>query len=432
MNLLLFPLLAALLPFTSGFWLLTRFAPNLPCQDDYRAILEFSLTLRSLPDVPSRLLYLVGAQHVDYKLIFEHSVVALQLASTHHLNFRALIIAGDFFLPAIFLMVWWLNAAYLSKGSPRFLMFLPGAFLLCSLNYVETLNWAMAGLQNLPVIFFALASIFALAGRGITSLRRFTVACLLAVLACTSSANGFLLAPVGLFYLVRGHAVRRSFVWCLAFVLPLTAYLYRYTPVHPTSPVPWFTKPLFVLALLGSAFPQKPGVVLGAIIFGVLIWAFRSGFYRTNPGAALASLWIVLTAVLIAIGRGNYGLEASQASRYKLYPDILLVLLYLYVAARVRSSSIPASRKKQLFLLVLASSILFCARADYSAFKMLRARDADLGIGLAQFRQDPSRFSPMYIGDPRAELIQAEEDEAARRIMLLSMQTGLYTPPVRP
>ena len=88
---------------------------------------------------------------------------------------------------------------------------------------------------------------------GDLSCARFWVACASAALASLSSANGFLVLPIGLWLLCFRREVARCAVWCLLFLLLIAAYVYRYQVIFPGMRVPLYTKPLFLLAVLGDA-----------------------------------------------------------------------------------------------------------------------------------------------------------------------------------
>src|SRR5579875_3958268 len=68
-----------LLPLLVVYAILWRESSALPLLDDYHAIFLFALNQRSLSPV-GKLIAVIAAQHVEYKLIFEHAVVAVVLA----------------------------------------------------------------------------------------------------------------------------------------------------------------------------------------------------------------------------------------------------------------------------------------------------------------------------------------------------------------
>jgi len=90
--------LAALLPAIVAYGILYRQALSVPYQDDYEAILAFATAYKQLPTLKQKALEIAAEQHNEYKLVFEHSIVAAELEFTHHLNFAFLIALGDLLL----------------------------------------------------------------------------------------------------------------------------------------------------------------------------------------------------------------------------------------------------------------------------------------------------------------------------------------------
>jgi hypothetical protein len=222
-------LIAVVLPPIVAFSILYRQRISVPYHDDYAVILAFANDYRQLHGFNAKALDVATTQSNDYKLGFVHFVIALELELTGHLNFAFLITLGNLLLLAIAYLLWRVYRRDGSALNQQLLEFVPVSLLFFSLTYWESLNWAMAGLQNLSVIMFSLLAIYLLNIKGTKSLP-FWILLLAsgsAVLAAFSSANGFLLAPVGLFLLLRRKAVVGAAVWCAGFVLPFAAYRYH-------------------------------------------------------------------------------------------------------------------------------------------------------------------------------------------------------------
>src|ERR1700744_109448 len=89
---------AVLLPAILAFGTLYRQALIFPFQDDYAVILSFAADYERLPSFASKLLDVATTQTIEYKIIFEHFVVASEMELTHHINFALLTAIGDLFL----------------------------------------------------------------------------------------------------------------------------------------------------------------------------------------------------------------------------------------------------------------------------------------------------------------------------------------------
>src|SRR5271170_2647123 len=291
-------LLAVLFPAIVSFWILYRQSLPVPYQDDYTSILNFAIDYNGEPDFKAKVLEIAAAQSNEYKLIFEHAIAALQLELTHQLNFGFLNALGNCFLLAIGYLLWKVYSGTEDLAC-RLLTFLPISFLFFSLTYWENLNWTTTDLQNIPVVFFSLLAIHLLVSTessGAAGLR-LLAACIAAALAAISSANGFLLAPVGLLFLLPRRAYAVSLAWCASFVVPLVAYLYRYMPQpHELNRFFYLTRPLFFLAFLGGAASFRwVCALLGLAVLLVVYLAIRARFDRTNPAAAYSGIWVLAT-----------------------------------------------------------------------------------------------------------------------------------------
>src|ERR1700722_8249821 len=279
-------LLAVLLPAIFAFGILYRQALTVPYQDDYGVILAFAADYDQLPNLESKLLAIATTQTIEYKIIFEHFIVASEMELTHHVNFALLTAIGDLFLLPIGYLLWRIYQERDADLDQRLLAFLPISLLFFSLTYWETLNWSTADLQNVPVICFSLLTVYLLFPERTLTTRwaRLVLACLVAALAAFTSPNGFLLGPLGLWIFFARRLYTKSLVWCVSFIGPLAAYLYHYTPlVHAVHKTFFLARPIFFLAFLGAgAIPYRwPAAVLGIAILGVLWLAIRGGFCRT-------------------------------------------------------------------------------------------------------------------------------------------------------
>src|SRR5271170_5961300 len=81
---------AVLLPAIVAFGILYRRALVVPYTDDYDAVLAFAVRYGQLPTFKTKVLEIATAQHNEYKLAFEHAILATELELTHHLNFAFL------------------------------------------------------------------------------------------------------------------------------------------------------------------------------------------------------------------------------------------------------------------------------------------------------------------------------------------------------
>jgi hypothetical protein len=418
-----------LAPILVAYAMLFRLASDVPVLDDYHAILGFSLGWERSPSLESKVSYLASYQHVDYKLIFQESIVAAELGLTHHVNFRFLVLLGNLFLLAILWLLWKLYPADDLDTSERLIRFIPIVCIFFGVNYAETLDFAMESLQWLPAILFSLAAIQLLVSSFESSTRShyFWYALASAMLACSASANAFLLAPVGLIALVSRREYLKWAVWGAAFIPAALIYRYRYIRFPHPAGLHSHINPVFLISLLGNGAPAyRLAIPMGLFILGVYVYSVWTRYDRQNPAAFLWATWLMLNAILVTIGRSSYGLDWSFLSRYRIYSDLLLVFSYGVAVQRLSSAAMSVKWKKQIYLAVLLASVVFCLRADLLGWRILAERHQKLVIGLEQYRDSSHLKSPMYLADPASDNGSQEE---ARILTNESVANGIYVLP---
>jgi hypothetical protein len=419
--------ISVVLPAVVAFGILYRQKISVPYQDDYLAILAFADDYQHLHGFTEKILSVATAQTNDYKLGFLHFIVALQLELTGYLNFGVLVTVGNCLLLVIAYLLW---RVYRSDGSDlnqQLLEFIPVSLLFFSLVYWESLNWAMAGIQNLSVIMFSLLAIYFLNFRGTKSppFGALLLACGSAILAAFSSANGFLLAAVGLLLLLRRNALVGAGVWCAGFVLPLAAYRYHYVPfsvsvniMHKGS---YGGKIAYFFGFLGCAIQQRwVAGVLGLLILAVLLLAMHFGFERTHPAPFYFSLWILLTAALVAC------LRQGIASRYSIYSLLLLISCYWFLVQYLPTRSAAFSRKRIRTVSIVLAGVL-CLTSDIVAYGHLKQRRDMVISGLENYRANPQVNTPL--NNPETRQASPSEEGYERDILNRAIAGHVYTLP---
>jgi hypothetical protein len=312
--------------------------------------------------------------------------------------------------------------------------FLPVSFLLFQLQYGETLNWSMPGLSNLPILAFALASLAALVRQGSAS---FVAACLFLVLAISAAGNGFALVPLGALLLWDRRQVLRATVWLSLGVLCAAGYFYRYD-FQSSQQVAHgsvlnsvrFLNPLFSLAFMGSAvgnprpFLQYLSVLVGAVILVIVAWMVKADYGQSNPTILSFTAFLALTAFGVSGFRGKLGFSASQASRYKIYSDLLLVCCYIFLVERYRRA--PGAKVRQYFLVALVASGLFCGVFDVAGGRRLAVRRRQMVEGAAMYERSHHQFGPVVVDGSERTPTAAKINRWVQPIVQQSEVTGLY------
>ncbi len=434
-----------LLPLLPFYAILLRYGVNIPLEDDYDAILNFLDRLHQLhPGLP-RLVYVLTAQHNEYKLVFLHGLVWLQASALHHIDFRLTCFLGNITVVFIGLLLWKMFLPTEPDLRRRLLLYLPVSLLLFQLNYVGTLDWAMTSLQHLPGMLFSLAALYFLVQKTPTS---YTAALLALVLAIAASGNGFFLVPIGLLALLLDRRYLRAAGWLAASAVCIAGYAYRYvTPPPPgvsaqnaarhvsllTSVL--HVKPLYFLAFVGSAaaYPRFLSYFLGLALLACFVWALRLGYFRANPLVCYCVLFLLITAAGVTVLRSSLDFKTFMSSRYRIHCDLMLIFVWFFYVERFLQHHVASLRHNRVFVSVLSLCCLFAVLQDAYGFYVVhkRAAIANEGMALYEHPQPGQPAGPVLPLPDEPPARQAWESNA-HRILDRSIQQGTYLPPQLP
>jgi hypothetical protein len=467
-----------LLPVAVTYLVLARVYTAVPVIDDYQHIFAFALNFQRASTLAGKLGLIFTTQVGPYKLIFDHALVGLQLLVWGRLDFPWLIFLGNLTPLGIFAVLW-RNAVGGRRGGGRWvLLLLPVSLLLFGLNYAETLDWAISGLQQPMVILFSLAAIHFLV-KAEASGWDLAWACGFGVLASTTYANGMIVWPVGLvFLLLQDRRVGRLVAWGGVFVAMLGVYLYRYQPDAATAHGALAKKAVFFVMFCGSALENmhhRPvpyvSVAIGLVVLAVFGHAVRTRYDRRSAFLFYSTVWVLLTGVVVANARTAMGLELSLSSRYKIYCDLLLVFCYEYLLDRVvvarwgeipqglmpqsvsgsngtaeamplqghadamaevhsTAPMTPVQGRRWILAAFVGAAVVFLA-GDFAGAKLLKTRRERAEGAMRRYLAAPESASPMFLVEDVLNPSEVMEEEKARRELSEAIRLGIYTPPAR-
>jgi hypothetical protein len=433
------------LPAVIFFWTLFERLANLPLQDDYDAVLRFINQTVQAEGAAAKLLNFLADQHNEYKLFFGHGVEWAQFALLGHVNFVQLCVLGDSAVLVLALILWSMFLPGEKDIAKRLAYFVPVAWLLFQLEYWETLDWAMASLQNLWVIVFSLGTVCCLVR---PTRNAYTGALILYVLAIAASGNGFLLFPVGLLVFATRRQFIRAVGWLTVSAVCIAAYAYQYNAMSSQAPShslvfatlkDW--RPDYAITFLGNA-----GAIAGAgaapinvlicealgaallLLFGWLVWR---GYIRRNPAVFCSVFFVLLTAVGVAGLRSDLGLTQGLSSRYTIYGALLLILAWSAVAEEFLQSWSGPLLHNNAYVAAAGLAILFGLCTDFIGYQDLARREREAIKGMVAFEQSAGSRSiegPVLLtGDDNS--ILAALRLHSRPILIESIRLGVYQPP---
>jgi hypothetical protein len=327
-------------PIITFYTLLSRELVNLPFLDDYGAVLGFLNQWTKLHSTREKSLYVLTAQHNEYKTMFANAIFVMQYKLLGHVNFIILGALGNAFVLLLFVVLykmWMLDGRTINN---RLFLFIPSAWILFQLQYYGTLNFPSAGLQNVPILFFSFLTIYLLSRRETGA---FYFAILSLALAIATSGNGIFLVPIGSLMLIQFRRLARLVPWLLVSGGMLAIYFYRYNfsssqanPDHSTISSIHRLSLTYALSFMGSSIARYQSyvaaLVLGICLCAILIFAVTDKFYLKSPAIFYSILFILVTALAVSAIRSSFGMTQSLASRYRIYSNLLVILTYFYVA----------------------------------------------------------------------------------------------------
>jgi hypothetical protein len=412
------------------FTIITSQISKLPFWDDYDSVLGFLLQLRGFPDAVGKIAFILTAQHNEYRLIFENCIFALDDSLLGHPHFALLAFIGNLSVLPICYFLW--KALQRHPAEVRIAWFLPVSLILFQLNYAETLDWAMGGLQNLAVLAFALGSLYTLS---LNTRRSFAAAALFLLLAISASGNGLILWPVCLLMLVEMKRWRQALAWFLLGLASIALYFLHYhrnlsqTGAHPSILHGLaHLNPAYFFSFLGSAVGENHDYIRylsplwGLVLFALFLWMFHKRAWRNNRFAFYLALFVLITALGVTCLRSDLGFGQSMSSRYKIYSDLFMIAVCIFLA------NLSVSKRTYRFL--LTCTVLFALVNDVHGFIMLHQRGLLLQRGVEVYRHSGGTSGPVLPYSNRENLSEIEEHNQTFRVILHQSEIrGLYRLP---
>ncbi|CAG5002852.1 hypothetical protein DYBT9275_02980 [Dyadobacter sp. CECT 9275] len=343
--------LIILIPVVVFFTAWNYYAINIPKWDDHALktfIVEYSQATTWQEKFAS-----VFKQHNEHRIALTRAITWLDFRLFGSLNYRHLMLAGNFLLLAL-IPLWFL---LLKNNKKPYFALLPIPFIWLTLAFWENMYWGMSAIQNFGVVTLAVWTLYLCVN---PKPWPFTLSLLLALITVATSGNGLLILPIGGVLLFLSQNRKRFALWILMSAGAVFSYFYWYSKnvSNPVSRASVFQLAKGYMAFLGSfaeSFPVldnfKVCVFSGIFLFLVAVSIGSTTLFRIirNKYSAKSEkatdlfclgtiLFILGTALIVVYSRAGFGLETLITSRYKIYSVLLLITGYLYVVIPIRGS----------------------------------------------------------------------------------------------
>ncbi|MGB7265374.1 MAG: hypothetical protein WBC92_07660 [Terracidiphilus sp.] len=435
-----FPAFLIALPATFFYGILFDHLVDLPVSDDYDALLRFLNEMVQAKGAAAKFSTFLGDQHNEYKLFFGNAVTWAQFSLLGHVNFAQLCVLGDSAVLVLAFLLWSIFLPNEKDLARRLALFVPVAWLLFQLEYWETLNYAMAALQNLWVIVFWLGAILCLQR---TTRKAYAGALILYALAIGASGEGFVLLPVGLLILAMQRQFLRVVGWLAVSAVCIAAYAYHYNPMssqaRPHSSVfatLLYMRPDYAVVFAGNAGAITPGLAasveiclaLGTVIVLLFGWLAWRGYIRRNPLVSYCVLFLLLTAVGVAGMRSDLGLTQGLSSRYTIYGALMLIFAWTAVVEEFLQRRGRPLLSDNWYLALAMLAIAFSLCTDEIGYLRLAGRERADVKAMAAF-EHPATPDSTEGPEPSSAHEDVMVGIRSRATLIDSIRLGVYEPP---
>lgn len=311
------------------FAFLTAITRNIPRGDDFFSILGFLSDWRESSSWAERLA-LINEQYFSHRIALTRIVALLQWWFTGECHFVTLQVFG---------WIGWIGvSASLAFSVPvtrqHPWLALPVFLLLMQPYGASNLLSAMQAVQNVGVVALALLGVH-LATRA----SQFSAALALAIAAVATftSSNGLLVAPVlVVIWLARAH-YRRAIGGLVIGALIAIVYFSGYVHESTTFSGRAFLANAAVVAGASVAIARMPLLVvgiIGALILGLgALLLLQRRRWCSRPAHLGFVLFLILSVLMIAWGRMDWGADYVTQDRYRIYSLLTLATLYVLMIA---------------------------------------------------------------------------------------------------
>ena len=363
------------IPVAWFYFFLFRNNLNIPYGDDYKSILSFLNEFVRTP-ASSEKLNLIFSQYHEHRIALCRIATLLLYYISGSINFKVLSLTANFSL------IGTLYIFYKSFNISRFkhLLFVPSVFMVFQMQYWEASLWSTAALQQIWVLLFTPLCFYCL---HYESWKYCMVAWCAALCAAYTNGNGIFCFIIGWLMLLLRKEFAKSLLWIL--FTAVAFYLYFYDYQFETIELPPLDETvIFMLSFLGSSVSfnnLNVSLLFGCFSVIYLVYLTGTSYYQKNPLIYAMMLFLVITAMAVAIARSHIESYQAIASRYNLNSSLLMLCIYLSAAETMtgeRHASKPLHHKKYLALFLTSGILLsigFCVASYMTNLKNIYLRN---------------------------------------------------------
>lgn len=364
------------LPMIIYFILINYYAVNLPCHDDYLAILDF-LNHFSTSSINGKLESLLS-QHNEHRLLSARLIYAAYYLLFGHINFRVLILLGNLQLVGIYVILFSFIKRLIIDN-----WFWPAMILsICifDISNFENSFWAMACMSNFGVIFVFLLSLYFYQRDGIVNI---AFAFLFQIIVTFSNGNGIIASfCLALFTIFSGNKTKMSSgLVCLLLFVPLYFFHYNHSAgAKSVSTIPQIFSGIY--HFIGAHFTfyrfRYNLYMYNITCFGMLAifitsLPLKKKFALYTPYLPMFTLLAFIGGTIFVCTTYRY-YATFQPSKYLIYPHLLTAIAVLFSLIKFNSHA----RIKQITLLIIFVMSSFYCINTFNCMPSVRKMQIDI------------------------------------------------------
>ncbi|TKT92156.1 hypothetical protein FDK13_11990 [Dyadobacter frigoris] len=352
---------------------------NVPYEDDYN-LLETIYNLKNGSGFTNtaKILFEQVNQH---RFAFERIVMLIMVFFTGTVDIKLQVMLGNLFMLGI-LYLFFLT---FKKEKVSWYYFIPVPYILFNLVYFENAIWGIAAIQNTPLLFFAMLTVYFI---GKPDKRSWIFAVLAAIVTMFISGSGMLTWIIGGVILLFQKRYKLLAQWIgIAIVFILFYFLFDYQFVSTGHGKVWehpIFNLIFIFGFWGNALyldiphPLTPVfykdmvlcVFLGMGIFAVFLgWITRMFLNKNMPWTN----WFLLGAFMFLMGTGAMFIVSRPSGnflmyggnifsrRYMIFGVVLLAIAYVGLILIVKNY-------KNISLSVFVLSLVGCLALNFVSY----------------------------------------------------------------
>jgi hypothetical protein len=425
--------------------MLFTYAVNVPWMDDTDAFPDFLGRFLEAKNFDERV-WLMFKPNNEHRIVYAKLMNLLHYALTGTLNMRTLTIVSNI---TLFGMLWIFWRVIKEQKLPTY-YFLPVPLLLLHPQYYLTSIWTITGFQYQPVVFFGLLGVYLLSKN---TLWTFLGAAFAVFFDSFTMSNGLFYWMVGIVILALQGRYKMLGVWLIFTIATFKLYFYKFdTQANDQGFDYFFHHPHesffgFFTHLGGSLDFQTLSPILirsiaptiaGFILIGIAIWwIFLKGITR-DENFSISKYWsklqakfnaessnyiilgcflfLVINAVVIAILRPRFGYFVMIVGNYKIYPAMMLVVVYLMSL----TGWLKFTKSSRPFEWILIGSIVFYVVSYLKFLPEVHERRKDLLVRAFNQEHNQIGFGP---------IVGSDFDRYVQTAMGRLVPTGIYQYP---